>query len=145
MSQFRFRMASVLNWRDNECQLETNRLAAFYTALLRKDQELSEWRAAMLAAERALLAGPSITAPELQALEEYRRHGRNRERQLTDDVRQCKRDIGLQTERVKAARIKLRLLEKLRERRLAEHTDAVNRETEEVASDSFLAKYVREL
>lgn len=145
MGPFRFRLSRVLDWRDNQRQLEQNRLAGWYAERSRKDQELKDLLAAQIKAERALLASSSITAGELHALEDYRRGAKAQEQRLRAELLKCEREIGQQIERVKIAQRNVRLLEKLNERRAAEHTEAVTRELEEVAADAYLAKFAREL
>lgn len=145
MGPFRFRLAKVLHWRDSQCQIEQSRLAAAHAALNQKDQELRQLLAAQIRAERALLARPSIPAGELQALEECRRRDQARQTQLRQALQQCQRQLDLQIERFTAARAKLQVLEKLREHRLAEHADQVNRELEQLATETYLAKYARDI
>jgi flagellar export protein FliJ len=145
MGPFRFRLARVLEWRTNQRQLEQNQLAAAYAALHQVSQELEQLRIAQLQAERALLASSNISATDLQALMEYRRAGRAKEKHLDEEVRRCERDIWLHMENLKKAQIRVHVLEKFRDRRLAEHTYAVNRELEELAADAYLAKFAREL
>jgi hypothetical protein len=145
MGPFRFRLARVLDWRNNQCQLGKRRLAASYAALSRVSQEMEELRAGQLRSERALLASSCIAATELQALVEHRRSGRAKDLQLREDVRRCEREIWLNIESLKKAQLRVHLLEKLRERRMNEHTYAANRELEELAADTYLAKFAREL
>ena len=145
MGPFRFRLARVLDWRNEQCKSEQNRLSALYAVMAQKKTQLDQLLETQLATERRLLAAPSIAAGELQALGESRRSARARELRLRDEIRRCETDIRQQVELVKAAQLKVHLLEKLQSRRLAEHTYAVNRELEELAADTFLAKFAREL
>ena len=145
MGPFRFRLARVLDWRNEQCKSEQNRLSALYAVMSQKKTQLDQLLETQLAAERRLLGAPSIAAGELQAMGESRRSARARELRLRDEIRRCETDIRQQVEVVKAAQLKVHLLEKLQSRRLAEHTYAVNRELEELAADTFLAKFAREL
>lgn len=65
----------------------------------------------------------------------------NDEKSLNGECEASQRKLEAQLEIVKLAQRKVRLLEKLRERRLTEHTYAVNRELEELAADTYLAKF----
>src|SRR5579862_6411018 len=99
MGPFRFRLGKVLDWRDSEYQLEQSRLTAAYAALAHADQELMQLRASQLKLERALLACPSITAAELQAMEESRRRAKAQEKRLRENIQRCEREIGIQIDR----------------------------------------------
>jgi hypothetical protein len=125
--------------------MEKNQLAASYAALARVSKDMEHLRVVQLKAERALLASTSIPATEFQAMMEYRRSGKVKVLELQEDVRRHERDIWLHMENLKKAQLKVHLLEKLRDRRLSEHTYAVNRELEELAADAYLAKFAREM
>jgi len=56
---------------------------------------------------------------------------------------ECARMAAAQQASMLEARPRLRLLERLKERRLAEWTAACDREMEEVASESYLAQWGR--
>lgn len=145
MGPFRFRLARVLDWRQEQCQVEQNRLAALYAASSRTKMELQQLLETQLATERMLVSASAIPAGELQALSEYRRSGKIKEQRLRENLQRCERDIAAQIEVLKTARLRVHLLEKLQARRLAEHTYAMNRELEELAADTYLAKFAREL
>jgi hypothetical protein len=144
MNGFRFSLVHVLEWYEKQLQLEENRLAECHTALENAQRALSEARATRCGIEHALIHCSCITAGELTALESFRRKSRNHEKRLVSDCDASQSKLQAQLVAVKLVQRKVRLLEKLRERRLAEHSYAANRELEELAADTFLAKFARQ-
>ena len=108
--------------------------------------ELDRARAAIEAAgvraEIELRTQRSVPAVELEALGEFRLHVRRRRarNRHTESRRRCGTWRNAETAMLEARR-RCRLLERLKERRLAEWTRERDRELEEVASESFLARW----
>ncbi len=144
MSGFQFSLARVLEWYEKQLQLEENRLAECRIALEKAQRALAAARAARLGIEQTLIHSALIPAADLRALEWFRRKSRSDEKRLSGDCDASQSKLEAQLAAVKVVQRKVRLIEKLRERRLAEHTYAANREMEELAADSFLAKFNRE-
>ena len=144
MEQFRFVLSRVLEWYEKEFQLEENRLADCQQALSKSQQSLEQVRALRLHTEQALIGSSSIAASDLRALEQFRRRSLNDEKRLHAECDACQTKLQAKIKAVKLAQRKVRLLEKVRERRQTEHTYAVNRELEHLAADSYLAKFNRE-
>lgn len=143
MNPFRFRLGRVLEWYEKEFQQEENRLADCQMALSKAQYDLTEIKAARSRIEQPLIHSSSIAAGDLRALEQFRRKSLHDEKRLTAECENSRRKLEAQLEIVKVARRKVRLLEKLRERRQTEHTYAANRELEQLAADTHLAKFVR--
>jgi hypothetical protein len=144
MSQFRFPLGRVLEWYQKVLQLEENRLADCHIALSRAKRALAEARAARLNIEQLTVRSPWVAAGDLQALEQFRRRSLNDEKCLNAVCDASQSKLDAQVKAVKSAQRKVRLLEKLRERRQIEHTYAANRELEQLAADTYLAKFARE-
>ena len=141
MNRFVFNLGRVLEWYGKQLQLEENRLSDCHAALSKAQRALADVRTARLETERALINSSSIVAAHLRALEQFRRKSLNDEKSLNGECEASQRKLEAQLEIVKLAQRKVRLLEKLRERRLTEHTYAVNRELEQLAADTYLAKF----
>lgn len=142
MAPFRFRLERALQWNRERCAFEENRLKEFLAALNSVRESLARLQAEREAADRELIGRSSIQARELVALGLYRLRINQQRAQLDHDRAAREKAVEDQRALVKAARRRLQLIEKLRERRLAEHMYAEMRELENLAADSFLARRV---
>jgi len=143
MHRFRFRLGSVLGWRAVELELEEGRLEQLFTELRRRDAEALALE--VRGRESAhLIASKTLDGQQLAALS-YHRHYLEREAaRMAAERADCAKRIAAQQQRVVEAERKVRLLERLKERRLAEWNFEFNREMEALASETFLAKWARE-
>jgi flagellar biosynthesis chaperone FliJ len=141
MQTFRFRLEKVLEWYTRQYELEERKLTVCLAARAEAKVAIASLLAERLTIERDLLSLPAIPAPDLAALSLYRLGAKKRELEL--NVVRDRRSAEVEAQRVKlqAAERKVRLLEKLRERRVAEYTYAETRELEELAWDSYFAKW----
>ncbi|HXN45684.1 MAG TPA: hypothetical protein VN893_03530 [Bryobacteraceae bacterium] len=143
MHRFQFRLGSVLGWRAVELELEEGRLEQLFTELRHRDAEALALQ--VRGRESAqLIAAKTLDGQQLAALS-YHRHYLEREAaRLAAQRADCSKRIAAQQQRVVEAERKVRLLERLKQRRLAEWTFEFNREMEALASETFLAKWARE-
>jgi hypothetical protein len=141
MKTFRFRLEKVLEWYTRQYELEERRLIACLAALSDAKAALAALLAESLSVERDMLARKAIPAQEFAALGLYRLGARKREVELNGARERCQAEVDAQRIKVRAAEKRVRLLEKLRERRLAEYTYAETRELEQLAADVFFAKW----
>jgi hypothetical protein len=141
MQNFRFRLAKVSEWYTRLYQEEERRFTAFLAALVEARKAIAAHQAERLAIERDMQSRATIPARELVALNLYRLGARKREAELNVVRQRCESEVEAQRVKLRAAERRVRLLEKLRDRRLAEHTYAETRELEELASDAYFAKW----
>jgi flagellar export protein FliJ len=141
MQTFRFRLARVLEWYTRQYELEERRLTALLAALADAKAAIAALLAERLSVERELLSRKSIPASDFAALGLYRLGARKRESELNGVRERCQADVEAQRLKLRAAERRVRLVEKLRERRLAEYTYEESRELEELASDAYFAKW----
>jgi len=143
VKRFVFRLESVLRWRRSLFGQEHNRLRALVAerdAILLRLKELEELRQR---AEQALLEAPAVTGSELAALEAYRRRLNLERARKQQELADCEPRIEAQRQRVLEAQRRVRLLERLRERRFSEWEAELNRELEALAAESYLARWKR--
>jgi hypothetical protein len=143
MTPFRFRLARVLGWYRKQCEVEESRLHACSAAVLEVAAEIARVQAARAAFERETVHSPSTRAADLMAMEYYRQRTKRDELRLQEEFRKRQSALAAQRAVLEAARLRFRLLEKLRERRLSEYTVAADRELEELAADAFRAASFR--
>jgi flagellar biosynthesis chaperone FliJ len=131
MQTFRFRLEKVREWYTRQYEEEERRLTVCLAALADARKAIASLQAERLSIERDVLSRPAIPARDFVALGLYRLGAKKRELGLNGVRDRCEGEV----ER------RVRLLEKLRERRVAEHVYAETRELEELASDAFFAKW----
>jgi flagellar biosynthesis chaperone FliJ len=141
MPAFRFRLEKVLDWYQRQYELEERRLAVCLAALAGAQKAMAVLQAERLAVERDVVSRASIPSRDFVALGLYRLGAKKRELELDAELARCRSAAEEQRGRLRAADRRVRLLQKLRERRVAEHVYAETRELEELASDAFFAKW----
>jgi flagellar export protein FliJ len=143
MKAFQFRLDRVLDWYGNLYKIEQTRLASVMTALHAIQQTIARFQAECLSVERDIIGRSDIPASDFAALGLYRLRARKLEQDFTQELQRRDKAVRDQMRRVQEAQRRLRLMEKLRERRLAEHHYHENKELEELAAEAFLAKWDR--
>jgi hypothetical protein len=141
MQTFRFRLEKVLEWYTRQYELEERRLTVCLTALAEAKVAIAALLAERVAIEQDILSRTRIAAHELAALSLYRIGAKKRELELNAVRDRCAADVEAQRIKLRVAERKVRLLEKLRERRVAEYTYAETRELEELAQDAYFSKW----
>jgi flagellar export protein FliJ len=143
MRRFRFRLETVLGWRRVNLELEETKLQRLFGELHQIDLAAERLDAEKAEAERAVLRSASVEADDLAALDRHRLHVAREKQRLRRQRADCQRRIAAQREQVLKAERDVRLLEKLKERRLAEWQVGADREQEALASELFLARWNR--
>jgi flagellar export protein FliJ len=143
MKSFQFPLQKALDLRATQLELEEagfERAAAVVAAIDREREALLEARAA---AERQVRGALSVPGEDLAALGAYRRHAEAEEKRIAQRRAQAVQALDQQRGVMLEARRRLRLLERLKERRQAEWTAGAAKELEEMASESYLAQWRR--
>jgi flagellar export protein FliJ len=141
MQAFRFRLEKVLEWYTRQYEQEERRLTVCLAALAEAKVAIAALLAERVSIESDVLSRASIAAQELAALSLYRIGAKKRELELNAVRDRCAADVEAQRIKLQAAERRVRLLEKLRERRVAEYTYAETRELEELAQDAYFSKW----
>jgi len=142
---FRFRLARVLEWYDRRYQVEASLLRQCAERSANAHAELSRHRELRLANENQLLRLESLDGNDLRARELYRRQSLNWESHLIRICHDADKDLETQRSATLIAQRRVRLVEKLRDRKLVEFNYLASRNLEQVAADSWLAGFARNL
>ena len=145
MQPFRFRLERVFDWQQTVCRLEEEKMRLCRFAIAETEEKLAQLKAGSLATEHELFKRPTlpaISASDLKALAEFRLKVIKQGRALAAEKQARIQALEKQTEKLQAERHRLRLIEKLRERALADYTLAANRELETLALECHLSKWV---
>jgi flagellar export protein FliJ len=144
VKRFSFPLERVRRWRQTEVDLAQAKLEGFIAALrklqLAKLNLKQQLDAAGAAAQEGTAAGARYDADRLAGLETFRQFVRRRQLEIMMEETQCQRQIDAQRLVVTEARRNYKVLERLREKALAEWNRAYAKELEDMASDLHLAK-----
>ena len=140
MQSFRFRLDRVLTWYRKKCRIEENRLAERLEEMRILDARIARFQAERLAIERELLAHLEIPAADFASLGRYRLRAQDRELEFAQERGRVEAVLTEQRARVQQAQRRVKLVEKLRERRAAEYAVLADRELETLAAEAYLAQ-----
>ena len=143
MKSFHFPLERALEWRRGQLELEENRVRRQAAAVAEIDRTRAELEATAIRAEVQVQAWTPLAGQDLAALARFREYVDHQERTLAVRRAACQRQLEEQRKVMLEARRRCRLLERLRERRLAEWRAASDRELEQFASECYLAGVVR--
>jgi len=143
MKSFKFPLEKALDWRHLQLELEEARHKQHVAAVAGLDRERAEIEASGIRAEVQVREWNPVAAGELAALGNYRLAVKARESEIARRRFDAAQKLAEQQKVMLEARRRCRLLERLKERRLAEWTVERDRELEEVAAESFLARFHR--
>lgn len=144
MSAFRFPLEKVLNWRQTQLGIEEakfQRLIAQRNALGRAREDLES---SALQAQNEVRRWNPVAAGDLAALSGFQRHVSAKEQELARYLAECEKEIEEQRRVMLEAQRRCRLLERLKENRKAGWQSGVDREIEQIAAESYLARWTRE-
>ena len=144
MKRFRFRLESVLRWRQLQLELEEEKLQQRFAELRALEQRQTALEAARAEAERTVLGAKAVAAEELAALDAHRRWVALQRERLAQAVADCQRRIQEQRAQVRKAEQNLKLLEKLKERRLGQWWAGLEKEFQALGEETYLAQWPRE-
>jgi hypothetical protein len=142
---FRFRLSRVLDWFERQYQLEAGRLRQFAEKAATAHRELARHRESRLANELQTLRLESLQGNDFRARESWRAAATLKESHLIMACRSAEKDLDQQRLITLAAQRKMRLVEKLRDRKRDEFDYLAARELEEIGADSHLAGFARNL
>jgi hypothetical protein len=141
MKAFCFRLDPALRWRSTQLRMEqetlsriSSHLAIVQTELMAKHTQLRSGSAELASAGSAAFALWSA----------YVDRSRKQIRALEDQLRQGRKALALQTQKMVEAHQKVRILENLKQEEHACWARELDRETEEFAGEAFLARLQRE-
>ena len=141
MKSFQFPLEKALAWRRTQLELEEVRYKQQLAALAGLDRQRAEVEASGIRAEIQVREWNPVAAGDLSALGSFRRHVKHQESEIARRRFEAAQKLADQQKVMLEARRRCRLLEHLKERRLAEWTVERDRELDQVAAESFLARW----
>lgn len=143
MKPFHFPLQKVLEWRRTELELAEVRCKRAGAELSAIDQARQELRSSADRAESQLRSRTAIDGCDLGVHSEYREAVKKQDRQLASRRIEAQKKLEAERRAMLEARRRCRLLERLSERRLKEWQAERDREVEETAAESYLARWAR--
>jgi len=141
MSAFRFPLEKVLDWRRSELELAELKFQQLTAALAAVDKARAELETAGIRAEILVRDWSPVCGRDLAALGSFRLHVRKKDAELAARRAECAASVAAGRSAMLEARRRFRLLERLKERRLEDWRAARDREMENLASESYLARW----
>jgi hypothetical protein len=143
MRAFEFPLRQALKWRRTQLEVEENKLRQLAASL--EEMALAAVRLDLVKgrAEVAVRQSAVVEACDLWALAAYRQRLIAELQALAQRRKTCEQQVTAQRQKVMNAERQCRLLEKLEQRRQAEWQREADRELENLAAESFLARWSR--
>ena len=136
---FRFRLERVLEWEQKNLDREKKLTAECHRLVAEVLDAIARLHAEHLMIEREWLEKKAIPGSDAASLGRYRLGVRKAERTLLTERELRQRNLHRQTAKMLEVQRKLRVLENLRNRKHREYTYLVDRELEQVATESHMA------
>ena len=143
MKAFQFPLAKALDWRRIQLELEEARYKQQIASLAGLDQQRAEVEASGIRAEIQVREWSAIAAGDLSALGNFRLYIKSQESEIARRRFEAAQKLAEQQKLMLEARRRWRLLDRLKDRRLAEWTTGRDREVEQIAAESYLARWHR--
>ena len=143
MKRFQFPLERVRRWRAGQAALEELKLEQLREQQARLEEEKRSIQRERAHSERDVLGRQVMEATELQNLDAFRVHARDKIREFENRERQAAAQIEQQVERVMEARRNAELLERLKQEAGAAWQRANDREQESLATELYLAQWTR--
>lgn len=141
MKKFHFPLERVREWREKQVAIEEVHLERLYTERRGILGRIGDLCAERDLNDRAVLKGASTDSLLLQALGEFRRFARFRESNLAREQSQCDERIAAQRLKIIEGQRKVRLLDKLKQKKHKAWTIDFEREIDEQAAEAFRSKW----
>jgi hypothetical protein len=144
MKAFHFPLEKALDWRRIQLELEEARYKQQVAAVSGLDRRRAEVEASGIRAEIQVREWRPIEASDLTALGNFRLYVRAQESEIARLRFEAAQKLAEQQKLMLEARRRCRLLERLKEQRFTEWTATRDREVEEIAAESYMARWSRQ-
>jgi hypothetical protein len=143
MKTFHFPLERALEWRRTQLDVEEAKFKLETAALAELDRLRAELEASGIKTELQVREWDPVMGRDLAALGDFRLRVQAREAEIALERAAQVRKLAAQEAAMLEARRRCRLLERLKERRGGEWRMAENREVDELASESYIARWNR--
>jgi flagellar export protein FliJ len=144
MAKFEFSLERVLRWRSVELAAEEAKLKQLVQEQLHLQSVLAQVSSERSKLISSLGSMPNLSGDDLRTLTACGLRLRRNAENLAQQLLRCGRDLGVQRKKYGEAKRRVRLLEQLKDRRMQEWKYEEAARLEEIASESFIAKWNRD-
>ena len=142
MQRFQFRLQRVLAWQQRLCRNEEDKLRLCLAAVAETENKLARLAADAVTIEQEFSTQAALSSMDLRALAAFRRNAVVDRQKLEREQGARGAAADAQRQVLLHARRRLQMLEKLRDRALAEHTHAADRDAETLSLESYLSAWI---
>ncbi len=143
MKRFQFQLDRVRRWRLEQLNVEELKLQQVRAERQALADAKQQVRTELSKSQQEVLAQPTLRGLELENLDSYGIHVRQRVRDFENREQQCQAKVTEQRGRVLEARRQFELLDGLRKKAFAKWRAAGDKEQETLAAELFLSKSTR--
>lgn len=143
MQAFRFSLERVLSWRRKQLDLEEARLEQLRALLASTELARTQTLQGRVTEQVAVATAPTVLGQRVERLESLRVWTLREEERLTRRMAEISRAIEAQARNVAEARRRVRLVERLKERKLQAWQAEYDREIETLAGEFAVAQWRR--
>ena len=144
MKKLQFSLESARRWQEKQFEIEEARLQQVNAGLNQVRAQRKSIENSILEEGRRVSNAPAVAAPELAMMVQFRDFAGRETRRLATQESTWEKRLFEQQQRLTAARKKLELLNRLREKAQLEWRNAFAKEQEDIAAELFLAKRARQ-
>lgn len=144
MAQFRFSLEKILRWRAVELAREEVKLQRLIQERARVEMMLARLASERSGLPASISALPGLQGSDLRAAAAYDLRLRQEVQKLADARARIQESLAAQQKKFAAAKLRLRLLEELKARRLERWQYEAARQLETLAAESYLAGWNRD-
>ena len=145
MNAFRFPLQKALEWRRSQLDLAELKFQQLTAAVAAVNKALAELETASIRAEILVRDWSPVCGHDLAAFGSFRLHVKKKNQELAASRAECAERMAAGRSAMLEARRRFRLLERLKQRRLEDWRLAGDKELEELASESYLARWTGRL
>ncbi len=142
MIAFHYPLERVLDWRRSELEQAELKFQQLTAAVSAVDRDIAELETAGIQTELLVRDWSPVSGRDLAALGSYRVYVRKKNAELAARRIECTKRLAAGRAAMLEARRRFRLLERLKERRFEAWRLARDTELEQLASESYLARWV---
>jgi flagellar export protein FliJ len=143
VKRFHFTLATVLEFRRRQVELEEAKLQPLLIELRTLELESGRLESEAVETRRRLMVTGAAESQDLARSDRYLRHLAAENKRHAAKIADCQARTAKQEQAIVEARRCLRLMEKLEERQFREWKAAIEREQENLSSELYLARWKR--
>ena len=141
MKAFHFPLQKALELRGRQLEVEEIRYQQRLAEVAELDRKRTEVAASGMRAEAQVREWRTLASSDLMALGNFRLRAKNLEAQIRIRQGEALTVLAAQQQAMLDARCRCRLLERLKERRIAEWSEERDHEVEAIAAESYLSRW----